>query len=150
MPDADVAAPPTPYTVELSLAGDASAAGRVTLRIVSHGGDPVPVVLPERPDQIEWFAPDARRLAEASLRVAWTAWRDGGGDLAGELHPSTAQRASRHTTLAPGVAEHAAVDLGAALGGADTLARGWCARAWLIGGAHPLPSNVVCWPARSP
>jgi len=26
--------------------------------------------------------------------------------------------------------------------------RGWCARAWLLGGAHPLPSNIVCWPAR--
>jgi hypothetical protein len=23
---------------------------------------------------------------------------------------------------------------------------GWCARAWLVGGAHPVPSNIVCWP----
>jgi hypothetical protein len=33
-------------------------------------------------------------------------------------------------------------------GGANNFARGWCARAWLIGGTHPLSSNIVCWPAR--
>jgi len=141
--DATAAALPTPYAVELTLAPDA-AAGRATLRLVSHGGSPLAIVLPERADQIEWFDPDARMLALPSLHVMWTAWRLGGGALTGDSRPSAAQRASRHATLSPGGSETASVDLGAALDGAD----GWCARAWLVGGAHPLPSNVVCWPAR--
>lgn len=146
------AAPRTLYTVELTLTADAAVAGRVTLRITSHGRDPATVVIPERPDQIEWFDPDARRLADAVPRVLWTAWRSDNAGLVDESRPSTAQAASKHVTLGPGDARDAVVDVRAALDalfGPGAFARGWCARAWVVGGGHPLPSNIVCWPVNA-
>jgi hypothetical protein len=148
----DDAAPRTLYTVELTLTADAAVAGRVTLRITSRGRDPATVVIPDRPDQIEWFDPDARRLADAVPRVRWTAWRSDSAGLVDESRPSTAQTASKHVTLGPGDARDAVVDLSAALDalfGPGAFARGWCARAWLVGSGHPLPSNIVCWPVRA-
>lgn len=141
--------PRTLYTIELSLTADPGVAGRATLRVVSRGRDPVTVVIPERPDQIAWFDPDANRLAEPVPRVLWTAWRIDNAGLADESRPSSAQAASKHVTLAPGDARDAVVDVGAALDalfGPGAFARGWCARAWLVGGVHPVPSNIVCWP----
>ncbi len=88
-------------------------------------------------------------LPLATPRVMWTAWRTDREELAGAPHPTTAQRASAHVTLSPGGVEQAEVDLGAALDalyGPGAFAHGWCVRAWLVGGNHPLPSNIVCWP----
>jgi hypothetical protein len=135
---------PTPYALELTLTADPARAGRAALRVRSHGGEPVTVVLPDRPDQLEWFDPDARRLADPVLRVAWSAWRRGGAGLFEGSRPTAAQQGTRRVTLAPGDAHDAVIDLAGALGGG---AAGWCARAWLINGGHPLASNVICWPA---
>jgi hypothetical protein len=147
----DDAVPRTLHTVELSLAPDPAAPGRVTLRVASRGRDPVTIVIPERADQIEWFDPDARRLAEPAPRVLWTAWRIDNAGLVDESRPSSAQAASKHVTLSAGDTRDAVVDVGAALDalfGPGAFARGWCARAWLVGGVHPLPSNIVCWAAK--
>jgi hypothetical protein len=143
-------APRTPYTVELSLTADPASAGRATLRVASRGGEPVTVMIPERVDQIEWFDPDAKRFAEPVPRVLWTAWLIDNVGLVDESRPSTAQAASKRVTLASGDARDAVVDLAGALDalfGPGAFARGWCARAWLVGGAHPVPSNIACWPA---
>lgn len=140
----DPAEPRTPYAVELTLRAEPASPGRVRLRIAAHGGDAVTILAPERPDQVELIDPDARRLAEPTLRVAFAAWRRDRAGLADDSRPSTAQRATRLVTLAPGDAHDALVELAGAL---DGDARGWCARAWLVGAAHPVPSNVICWPA---
>lgn len=142
-------APHTLYTLELTLTADPAAPGRATLRVASHGKDPVTVVIPERRDQIAWFDPDAHRLAEPTPRILWTAWQIDNPGLVDESRPSSAQVASKRVTLGPGDTRSAVVELGAALDnllGPGAFARGFCARAWLVGGAHPLPSNIVCWP----
>jgi len=123
--------PRTPCTTWSIVTADAAVAGRVTLRITSRGRDPATVVIPERPDQIEWFDPDARRLTDAVPRVLRTAWRSDSAGLVDESRPSTAQAASKHVTLGPGDAHDAVVDVSAALDamfGPGAFARGWCAR----------------------
>jgi hypothetical protein len=149
MPTDDIAPARTPYALELTLTADPAAAGRARLRILSRGHEPVTVVVPERPDQILWFDPEKRSLPEPLPRVEWSAWRIDNGGLADESRPSTAQLPSRHATLGPGDHSDAVVELGAALDslfGPGAFARGWCARAWLVGGAQALASNIVCWP----
>jgi hypothetical protein len=141
---------PTLYAVELTITADAAAFGRVRLHVALHGKQPVTVALPERPDQIEWFDPDAKALLSPVLRVAWSAWRIDRSGLALDSRASTALRASNVVTLAPGAPHDLVVDLGVALAGLDdarSFAGGWCARAWLVGAPHPLPSNIVCWTA---
>lgn len=111
---------------------------------------PSPSLSPGRSDQVDWFDPTTRPLVAPTPRIAWSAWRADTAGLALDSRASLAQRAGAPVTLLPGGAHEVTVDLGAALDGLygpGTLARGWCARAWLIGGAHPLPSNIVCWPA---
>ena len=60
-------APPTPHTVELTLVADAAVTGRVVLRVVQRGHEPVTMVLPDRADQVEWFEPDARGLSGCTV-----------------------------------------------------------------------------------
>ncbi|HEX7837986.1 MAG TPA: hypothetical protein VF469_11015 [Kofleriaceae bacterium] len=105
----------------------------------------------QHPDQVEWFDPESKPLRAAAPYVAWSAWRIDNAGLALDSRTAAAQRASRQVTLHAGDTTEAVVDLGAALDGlrgAGTFSRGWCAQAWLIGGTQPLPSNIVCWPAR--
>jgi hypothetical protein len=142
-------APPKTFAVELTLTTDDQTPGQVRLRIALHGKEPVDIAIPARPDQIEWFDPDAKTLLAPTPHVMWSAWRMDNDGLALDSRPSTAQRASKYVTLYPGNAQEVTVDLGAALDGlygAGTLAQGWCARAWLVGGVHPVSSNVICWP----
>jgi len=146
----DSSAPPPVFAVELAIAADATIAGRVTLRVGYHGHAPVTVALPDRPEQIEWFDPDTTTLRSPIPAVVWSAWRIDNAGLVLDSRASTARRASKYVTLRAGEVHEVEVDVGAALDGlrgAGTLARGWCARAWLVGGSHPLPSNIVCWPA---
>jgi hypothetical protein len=148
MPPADDAAPPpTPQTLELTLAaGDTE--GRVTLRITQRGHTPLTVVVPDRPDQVEWFSPDSARLTDPFLRVMWTAWRTDDGNTMHSGHQA-ALAFTRHVTLGPDDATRATLDLKPALAGVllrDGERTAWCARAWIVGGVHPLPSNIVCWP----
>jgi hypothetical protein len=146
----DSIAPPAVFAIELALSPEPAASGRVRLRLTHRGNAPVTLAVPERSDQVEWFDPTTRPLVAPTPRVAWSAWRADTAGLALDSRASLAQRAAAPVTLLPGGAHEVAVDLGAALDGLygpGALARGWCARAWLIGGAHPLPSNIVCWPA---
>lgn len=143
----DSIAPPAVFAIELALSPEPAASGRVRLRLTHRGNAPVTLAVPARSDQVEWFDPTTRPLVAPTPRVAW---RAGTAALALDSRASLAQRAASPVTLLPGGAHEVAVDLGAALDGLygpGALARGWCARAWLIGGVHPLPSNIVCWPA---
>lgn len=141
-------APPTPHTVELTLVADAAVTGRVVLRVAQRGHEPVTVVLPDRADQVEWFEPDARGLVDPTLRVKWTAWRidNGAGiDRSRRMAPTVTKR----VTLEQDDVRQTQLDLAPAIDGLllpEGVALGWCARAWLVGGAHPVPSNIVCWP----
>jgi hypothetical protein len=148
-PSDDLAVPPTPYTLELTVTADDAAIGRVVLAVKHRGHDPVTLVLPEQPEEVEWFEPDARQLADPTLRVMWTAWRLDNGSVVDEGRHGTLPRHMRRVTLGPGEAAKASFDLGPSVD-VLLLPRGprpaWCARAWLVGGTHPLPSNVVCWP----
>jgi hypothetical protein len=142
---------PALHAVELTITADAAAFGRVSLRVALHGKQSVAIAIPERPDQIEWFDPEARTLRSPVPRVVWSAWRIDRSGLALDSRASTAQRAEHVVTLSPRAPHELAVDLGAALAGLDgapAFAGGWCARAWLAGAVHPLPSNIVCWPVR--
>jgi hypothetical protein len=147
----DSSAPPAVFAIDLQIAADAATAGRVSLRIAFHGKTPVMIAMPEHPDQVEWFDPESRPLRASAPYVVWSVWRIGNAGLALDSRTAAAQRASRYVTLHAGNVQEVAVDVGAALDGifgAGSFARGWCARAWLIGGTHPLSSNIVCWPAR--
>ena len=149
----DSIASPAVFAIELAITTDPAAPGRLRLRIGSRGKAAVELVVPERLDQVEWFDPGTTTLLAPVPRVVWSAWRSDSAGLALDSRTSRAQRASAQLTLHAGEAHEVAVDVGAALDGlygAGTLARGWCSRAWLIGGVHPLPSNIVCWPAISP
>jgi hypothetical protein len=149
----DSIAPPAVFAIELAITPDAAAPGRLRLRLGYRGKAPVELAVPERPDQVEWFDPGTRTLLAPVPRVVWSAWRSDSAGLALDSRASLAQRAAGHLTLHAGETHEVAVDVGAAIDGlygAGTLARGWCARAWLIGGVHPLPSNIVCWPPASP
>lgn len=140
---------PAVFAIELAITADPATVGRVRLGITFRGKAPVTIAIPDRPDQIEWFDPDMKTLRAPIPYVAWSAWRIDNAGLVLDSRASTAQRASRYVTLHAGETHEAAVDLGAAidgLRGPGSFARGWCARAWLIGGTHPLPSNIVCWP----
>lgn len=145
----DSSAPPAVFAVDLALGADAATAGRVRLRIAFRGTTPVTLAIPDRPDQVEWFDPDMKTLRAPTPYLVWSAWRIDNAGLALDSRTSTAQRASKYVTLRAGETHEVAVDIAAALDGLrgqGTFARGWCARAWLIGGTHPLPSNIVCWP----
>ena len=147
----DAGAPPAVFAIDLAIAADAATWGRVSLRVASHGKAPVTVAIPAHPAQVEWFDPESRPKRAAAPYMVWSAWRIDNAGLALDSRTAAAQRASRYVTLHAGDVQEAVVDLGAALDGlvgAGSFARGWCARAWLIGGTHPLPSNIVCWPAR--
>lgn len=147
MQASDDASAPTPQTVELTVIADAGVVGRVVLRVAQRGRDPVTVVLPDRADQIEWFDPDARGLVDPTLRVAWTAWRlDNGAGV--DRGRSIAPTLTRRVTLGPDDVRQTQLDLAPAIAGLllpDGATLGWCARAWLVGGAHPVASNIVCW-----
>jgi hypothetical protein len=148
----DSSAPLAVFAIDLALAADAATWGRASLRIAFHGRSPVTIAIPDHARQVEWFDPESKPLRAAAPYVAWSAWRIDNARLALDSRTSTAQRASRYVTLRAGDVQEAAVDIAAALDGlrgAGTFTRGWCARAWLVGGAHPLPSNIVCWPART-
>jgi hypothetical protein len=139
---------PRTFAVELTIAADAEAPGRVHLRVAFHGKQPVQIAIPDRPDQIEWFDPEAKPLLGGTPHIVWTAWRSDNDGIAMGSRPAATDRASRHVTLTPGAAPDVSVDVGAAIDGlfgAGTFRRGWCARAWLAGVAHPVSSNVVCW-----
>jgi len=144
----DSTAPAALFAVDLTLAADATA-GRARLRIVFRGKAPMTLAVPDRVDQVEWFDPETRTLRAPTPYLVWSAWRIDNAGLVLDSRTSTSQRASRYVTLRAGEAHELAVDIAAALDGLrgpGTFARGWCARAWLIGGTHPLPSNIVCWP----
>lgn len=148
MPASDDVLAPTPHTVELTLVADAAIVGRVVLRVAQRGHEPVTVVLPDRADQIEWFDPDARGLLDPTLRVAWTAWRLDNGAGIDRARRSVAPTVTKRVTLGPDDVRQTQLDLAPALDGLllpDGATLGWCARAWLIGGEHPVPSNIVCW-----
>jgi hypothetical protein len=145
----DSSAAPAVFAIDLAIAGDAATQGRVILRIVSRGKAPVTIAVPDHPAQVEWFDPEMKTLRAPTPYVAWSAWRIDNAGLALDSRTSTAQRASRYVTLRADEPHEVAVDIGAALDGLrgpGTFARGWCTRAWLIGGTHPLPSNILCWP----
>jgi hypothetical protein len=140
---------PRVFPVELELARDEAVDGRVTLRVAYRGSDPLAIVVPDRPDQIEWFDPESKTLERPTPIVVWSAWRSSDGALALDSRLSSDRRASRTLELAPGFdGPTIPVDIGPAVDGllgAGTFSRGWCVRAWLVGGAHPLPSNIICW-----
>jgi hypothetical protein len=139
---------PRTFTVELTIATVAEPAGRVQLRVTLHGEEPVKIAIPARPDQIEWFDPEAKSLLGGTPRIVWTAWRSDSDGIAMGSRPAATDRASRYETVTPGASPEVSVDIGAAIDGlfgAGTYIRGWCARAWLAGVAHPVSSNVVCW-----
>lgn len=144
----DATPPATPHTLELTIAADAEVEGRVTLRVAQRGHAPVTVVVPDRADQVEWFAPDSARLVDPFLRVMWTAWRVDDGSTV-HVGRSAPLRFTRHVTLGPDEIAKTTLELRPALDGLllrDGEQAGWCARAWIVGGVHPLPSNIVCWP----
>jgi len=146
----DTIAAPALFAVDLVITADATNAGRVSLRVAFHGRTPVTIAIPDRPDQIEWFDPETKTLRAAAPYVVWSAWRIDNAGFALDSRTGTAQRASRYVTLRAGETHEVAVEIGGALDGLrgpDTFARGWCVRAWLIGGTHPLSSNIACWPA---
>lgn len=148
--------------LSLTIALDAAYPGRVGVRVVWYGAQPLEVALPDRLDQVAWHLPGRAVLATAAPHLAWSAWHpDSGRRIELPSRTAASQRPSRIVTLAAGRAEDAEVDLGpflAAPRGADDddddrgdrdrgeATRGWCARAWLLGGAAPVASNVVCWP----
>jgi hypothetical protein len=140
---ADGPPPSKVFAIELTIAADAAAPGRVSLRVELHGKEPIEIVIPDRPDQVLLIDPDAVMLAEETPSIRWSAWfADNDGLVLGD-RPVAAQEPSRHVTLVPGQAQETTVDLAPELD--DVGTRHYCARAWLVGGAHPLPSNVVCW-----
>jgi hypothetical protein len=144
----DAPPPPALHLIELALAPDA-APGLVKLRVVSHGHHAVTIAIPARADQIEWFDPRAPMKVPAPPRVVFTAWRADNDGIAEGSRASAGLESSKIVALQRGATHEAVVDIRRALDalfGPDTFARGWCLRAWLIGGQHPLPSNVVCWP----
>ena len=127
------------------IAFDADRPGRINLTVSFHGRGEVEVELPKRPDQIEWFDPMEKRLEIAMPRVMWTVWNPHTGALVYAPHPS-ALRASDSVTLREEDSRSATADLGVALA-AERFRGTWCTRAWLVGGALAVPSNIVCLPA---
>jgi hypothetical protein len=90
-------------------------------------------------------------LADPFLRVMWTAWRTDDGNAMHVGHQA-ALVFTRHVTLGPDDVTRATLDLKPALDGVllrDGEQTTWCTRAWIVGGVHPLPSNIVCWPDSS-
>ncbi len=147
----DAAALPLLHQVAVAIAFDPEAPERVSLAVAFHGIGEVSLALPAQPDQLEWFDPRAKALQATSPRIVWSAWHRGSGALVTDGRPSTSQRAANVVTVRPGEVQSASVDLAAALVAlAPTLAAGWCARAWLIGGAVAIASNVVCSPTNRP
>lgn len=134
---------PALHAIDLSLAIDPAVAGQVSLRITSFGHEQVQIAIPARADQIELVDPRVALLPPSSPRVVWTAWRADNDALAGGSRAADAL--DKRVELKRGIAVELVVDLGRALG-PEQFAHGGCARAWLIGGVTPVPSNVVCWP----
>jgi hypothetical protein len=140
--------------LSLVIALDAAHPGRVGVRVVWYGAPPLTVALPAALDQLEWYEPGRAVDASIAPYLAWSAWRpDTGVRMARPSRPAASRWPSRHVLLAAGAAHDAEVDLGPAFAQADgddrrsdDAPRGWCARAWILGGAAPVPSNVVCWP----
>jgi hypothetical protein len=149
----DASPPPALHMIELTLATDAAIDGHVHLRVVSHGNRAVKIALPARADQVEWFDPRVKMKAPAPPRVVWTAWRADNDGIAEGSRASAGLESSKIVVLERGAVHDVVADIRDALDGMlgpDTFARGWCVRAWLIGGEHPVPSNVVCWPKSRP
>lgn len=146
----DATPPPALHMIELTLA-DVVVEGQIRLRVVSYGNRAVKIAIPARADQVEWFDPRAPMKVPAPPRVVWTAWRADNDGIAEGSRASAGLESSRIVALERGVVHEVVVDVRGALDGMlgpDTFARGWCVRAWLIGGEHPVPSNVVCGSTR--
>lgn len=94
---------------------------------------------------------DVDRSERGRSQDAGDTTRDERGPPGKRPRAAVVQRQAAALTVRPWEVQSASVELAAALVALDpTLAAGWCARAWLIGGAVAIASNVVCSPTNRP
>lgn len=130
------------HALELTIAGDS--VGRVHVRIeVRARKTAVEISVPVNADHVEWFDPDRKRLKATIPELMWSVWRADTGDFMHEGRP--ASTLIKHVTVTQTVHYEATFDLAKVLG-SDRVRHGWCARAWVVSGSHPVPSNIICWP----